>query len=32
MRCGLAELGPVVMTLEEIFLRLVGEESRESAA
>ena len=30
--CGLAELGPVVMTLEEIFLRLVGEESRESAA
>jgi ABC-2 type transport system ATP-binding protein len=30
--CGLAELGPVVMTLEEIFLRLVGEQSQESAA
>jgi hypothetical protein len=29
--CGLAELGPVVMTLEEIFLRLVGEQAHEGA-
>jgi ABC-2 type transport system ATP-binding protein len=30
--CGLVEFGPVVMTLEEIFLRLVGEQSPVSAA
>lgn len=30
--CGLVELGPIVMTLEEIFLRLVGEQAGESAA
>lgn len=30
--CGLVELGPVVMTLEEIFLHLVGEQSGASDA
>jgi ABC-2 type transport system ATP-binding protein len=30
--CGLAELGPVVMTLEEIFLTLVGDDAREAHA